>query len=261
VSATLRASGTGCVADQTCRGVWAALEGPRTVSVDDLELLTEGDPPSILAYLNLLVKHDYVMLSGPRKSVSGDSLVLFRLIKRTGPHAPYENEGGRFVDPNAPNQVKQGTKWSLPIMVGPSQTLSRMPEPTVHPGRACRCCLTESQGPESLSDCLESVENKRANRANREPRPLRRQNSCGCSRDQRVTSPETWAVDWVKGNCRRAWCLCGDFSEDKTGSGPGCRRRLWSRDRGAPGNRRHTPVHYRIEGLQQVSGISFTHRL
>lgn len=102
------------MAAQTCRGVWAALEGARTVSLDDLELLIAGDPRSILAYLNLLIRHDYVALSGPRKSVSGDSLILFRLTKRTGPGAPYENEEGHFVDPNARNQIKLGSRWSLP---------------------------------------------------------------------------------------------------------------------------------------------------
>lgn len=86
---------------EVCRGVWAALESARRfLSLDDLEELTGIEPFTILQYVELLVRHRYCRAGGIRRAPSGEAIPLFRLVRRSGPEAPYRDELGLWVDPN-----------------------------------------------------------------------------------------------------------------------------------------------------------------
>jgi biotin operon repressor len=91
-----------------CRAIWAALElgGPR--SLDDLEVTTGVIPEQSMAYLDLLMRHNYVRAVGVRRAGSGEAVPVFRLVTRTGPGAPYVDVWNRLVDPNQRGAVQTG---------------------------------------------------------------------------------------------------------------------------------------------------------
>jgi hypothetical protein len=98
-----------------CRAVWSLLEIRNSVTLDDLKMIAETEPKNSSEYLNLLIRQGYVKMAGVRKAAGGESLPIFKLIRRTGPKAPYETEKGLFVDPNVPIR---GTakKWAMPSL-------------------------------------------------------------------------------------------------------------------------------------------------
>lgn len=83
-----------------CRAIWAALELGGTRSLDDLEVTTGVKPEQSLAYLDLLIRHDYVRAVGVRRAGSGEAVPVFQLVTRTGPGAPYVDAWNRLLDPN-----------------------------------------------------------------------------------------------------------------------------------------------------------------
>lgn len=100
-----------------CRAVWSLLEIRTSVTLDDLKMIAETEPHISVEYLNLLIRQGYVRMAGVRRAPAGEALPIFKLIRRTGPKAPYETDKGLFVDPNVPIR---GTakKWALPSLGG-----------------------------------------------------------------------------------------------------------------------------------------------
>jgi hypothetical protein len=83
-----------------CRAIWAALELGGSRSLDDLEVTTGVQPARSIEYLDLLLRHNYVHAVGVRRAGSGEAVPVFRLLRRTGPDAPYLDVWDRLVDPN-----------------------------------------------------------------------------------------------------------------------------------------------------------------
>jgi hypothetical protein len=100
-----------------CRSVWALLEKGGRVTFDRISDIT-GKPPLVtVRYLDLLLRQGYVALVGVQKAVSGETICMFELIRRTGRNAPYVDERGVFIDPNVPTRGA-GQKWALPSLGG-----------------------------------------------------------------------------------------------------------------------------------------------
>jgi hypothetical protein len=107
------------------RAIWAALETRRPLTLDEIELLTEVSPVGTVRYLDLLARNGYVSMAAVRQADSGESLPLFMLIRRHGPDAPYEDENGKFIDPNIKTRRPEQSEWlsrrthrDLPTMTG-----------------------------------------------------------------------------------------------------------------------------------------------
>lgn len=83
-----------------CRAIWASLESGRPISLDDLQMIAAVQPEDSIGYLSLLMRNGYVAMSGMRRAASGEALPVFKLVKRTGPEAPYQDANGKLVDPN-----------------------------------------------------------------------------------------------------------------------------------------------------------------
>lgn len=89
-----------------CRAIWAVLEFGELQSLDDLELIAGVRPAQSLEYLDLLIQHGYVHAAGVRRAGSGEAVPTFRLVRRTGPNAPYLDVWDRLVDPNQRRAVE-----------------------------------------------------------------------------------------------------------------------------------------------------------
>ncbi len=83
-----------------CRAIWAALEMGGSRSLDDLEVTTGVKPEQSLEYLGLLMRHNYVRAVGVHRAASGEAIPVFRLVRRTGPDAPYLDVWKKLIDPN-----------------------------------------------------------------------------------------------------------------------------------------------------------------
>lgn len=93
-----------------CRAIWAALELGRAESLDDLEVITGVRPEQSLQYLTLLIRHEYVRPVGVRRARSGEAVPVFRLVRRTGPDAPYLDIRKTLVDPNERRAAEMARK-------------------------------------------------------------------------------------------------------------------------------------------------------
>lgn len=82
------------------RAVWVALRFGKPVSMDYLQEVTGEPPRRIVRYLNTLMTHGFVTIAGAKQAVSGETIVDFRMARKTGPRAPYVDRFGKFTDPN-----------------------------------------------------------------------------------------------------------------------------------------------------------------
>lgn len=89
------------------KAIWAAIENKRPFTLDDLELIAETPPHEALLYLQALVRAEYMRMTGARKAHSGEALVVFQLLTRHGPTAPWIDDKGRLVDPLDPRLKKR----------------------------------------------------------------------------------------------------------------------------------------------------------
>lgn len=82
------------------RAVWVALRFGKPVSMDYLQEVTGEAPRRIVRYLNTLMSHGFVTIAGAKQAVSGETIVDFRMARKSGPRAPYVDRFGKFTDPN-----------------------------------------------------------------------------------------------------------------------------------------------------------------
>ena len=82
------------------RAVWVALRFGKPVSMDYLQEVTGEAPRRIVRYLNTLMSHGFVTIAGTKQAASGETIVDFRMARKTGPRAPYIDKFGLFTDPN-----------------------------------------------------------------------------------------------------------------------------------------------------------------
>jgi hypothetical protein len=92
------------------RAIWAALELGGSRSLDDLEMTTGVKPEQSLEYLDLLIQHRYVRAVGIRRAGSGEAVPVFRLVRRTGPDAPYLDVWNQLVDPNERRAIETAVR-------------------------------------------------------------------------------------------------------------------------------------------------------
>lgn len=87
-------------------GVWALLESSRNdgVTLDEVETMMKSAEKS-LGYFETLIKRGYVTMSGITHDNGAAIAPKFRLVRLTGPKAPYLDDSGYFVDPNLPRRI------------------------------------------------------------------------------------------------------------------------------------------------------------
>ena len=82
------------------RAVWTALRFGKPVSMDYLQEVTGEAPRPIFRYLNTLMEHGFIAIANARQAGSGETVLDFRLARKTGPRAPYTDKFGKLIDPN-----------------------------------------------------------------------------------------------------------------------------------------------------------------
>ena len=82
------------------RAVWVALRFGKPVSMDYLQEVTGEAPRRIVRYLNTLMAHGFISIASARQATGGETILDFRMARKTGPKAPYLDKFGKFIDPN-----------------------------------------------------------------------------------------------------------------------------------------------------------------
>lgn len=105
-----------------CRGVWALFEKGGQVTFDKLIEATGRPAAATRPYLDVLMRHGYVGLIGVRAAISGETISIFELLRRTGREAPYVNGAGKFIDPNVVTERPKYERAKWPTMKGRLRT-------------------------------------------------------------------------------------------------------------------------------------------
>ncbi len=103
------------------------------------ELLSTDLDRSCLDYLSVLMRARYVDFDGIHRAASGEPLPAFRLLRHTGPDAPYVDETGDLVDTNLHLKEKRRKRPSdIPTLRGRMRVWMRIKDVVAFDKYQCR---------------------------------------------------------------------------------------------------------------------------